>query len=571
MGALARRDRRVRVRARSARPRRRARPGRRRRGDRTCARTRKFAVRPWASRRRRSELPPRHRRPGRRRPARAARPGPPPLRPRRARGSPRPVRRVHRFLQPRPPSRLGGTPRRRRRAHLPRSPRPRPLPRRRARFRGGHRSRPRRPRAAHRPRTPLSRQVRQLRGRAADRRGAGPEPGPRARPPREGASREVRRFHGGARTRRAGAGDEPPLHGGSGLHGATLPGARGRGRGRGGGPASAGDEPRLPLRMDGDRGRRSPSGGRRRLRGGARPRAAAGSAACRPLRGPRAGRLPHAPVCRCGGVRAAGRGSRSPVLARQGGTRPEPAPHGRNRGGTRHPRGLLRGRPVQRLGVQYARHARGTGRVRDGGESALPFLHAPEGGRRPLHLRHGARRGSVRRPERPLRVRAADTDLGRGLRPARGFLRAHGRTRRHRRARRELRFGPRHGLPRRAPGRRVQLGLDAVARDLARVHARLHRAPRPPLAVRGTRGPGRAARARRVGIRRGPRLPRGLPGRAAALARTLQLRLRAARLPRTGAARLLHGLTPVRDDRDDARFRRRSRHARRVSRRTGDA
>ena len=134
------------------------------------------------------------------------------------------------------------------------------------------------------------------------------------------------------------------------------------------------------------------------------------------------------------------------------------------------------------------------------------------GAARAVPARRWPRRRTTRSRAR-YRYRAADADPPRGVSAAtRDFsVRTVGLAG-TRRAGRELRQVLAMDSPARAAARRLQLGLDAVARARAHVHARRERAPRAALALRGALGARGAARAPGWGADLSPGVPRRLRG-----------------------------------------------------------
>ena len=162
--------------------------------------------------------------------------------------------------------------------------------------------------------------------------------------------------------------------------------------------------------------------------------------------------------------------------------RPQPAPPGRHRGGPQEPRGLLRGRSLQRLDQEHARpprHASRSTRRRRRRTSRI-LLHGKESELLAPYVAELAEEAYARLAER-YRLPSGRAHPHRGLsRATRDFsVRTVGLAGLAG-ARRLLRPRARHRLALRARGRPVQLGLDALARAGPHRHARARRATSVP-------------------------------------------------------------------------------------------
>ena len=203
------------------------------------------------------------------------------------------------------------------------------------------------------------------------------------------------------------------------------------------------------------------------------------------------------------GVRAgARRRSRSTPCrcARSGCSAPTSCAAAHIESGPRAARARVRDRSVQPVAQEHARPARPAQDVQDDRDAA-----ASGSSRRPKSRSCSRRISSRCSTRRTTRCRRA-TATGRRGRCASSCIAQHADfsvrtdgTRRPRRARRELRQPAGDGRAVGADARRVQLGLDGVARARARVHARRVGAPRAALALRRAVGARGAARARGLG------------------------------------------------------------------------
>ena len=211
-------------------------------------------------------------------------------------------------------------------------------------------------------------------------------------------------------------------------------------------------------------------------------------------------------------VRASRLWRSTPHLARARHPRHQPAPAGRHRGRrARASSASFAGDPYHVVDQEHPRPARHLPELRGDAVAALPAPPPRQGGGPARALRLGARGSGVRAAGRALRLSAADARFGsRSIRSHADFsvrtvglagLGALG-----------VSFGTVLAMdsPFGARGRRVQLGLDPVARARAHVHARpdRHRVPRwlsEGLSV--LRGAPRAARLGRRRDRRVPRAP----------------------------------------------------------------
>ena len=171
----------------------------------------------------------------------------------------------------------------------------------------------------------------------------------------------------------------------------------------------------------------------------------------------------------CAGVRPRGRRGRPRELDRLGPHGAEPGPSGPGRAGPEEPGDGVRGRPLQPLVQEHPRPAGHLHRVPRRRDAALPARAARVRGR-PAGPVHGTRR-RARLPGDvgALRIRARRTHPGGGVPAPRRLLGADGGAGGGRRTGRQLRARAGHGFAGGARPGRLQLGLDALARDRALV------------------------------------------------------------------------------------------------------